>query len=622
MALITLNSARKSFGAFQVLDEITFTVGAGEKVALVGPNGSGKTTILRLIAGLDEPDQGSAVVLPGTSIGFMPQDSELVGDRTLVEEVSNASVEVQRLERELRRLEAAMSAAEGDDLEALLAEYGEAQHEFERLGGYAFEAEVKSTLSGLGLGPEHWEKQVSILSGGQKTRAALAKLLLQQPDVLLLDEPTNHLDIEACEWLEEFLQDFHGAVLVVSHDRYFLDRVVTKIVDLHEGFTRQYPGNYTAYAKQKSELLRQQLENYERQQQEIAKLEDFISRYHAGQRHQEAKSRQKQLGKMARLKKPHMETTKMRLKLDPAVSSGHIVMDIRGLAKSFGEKPLFASVDLLVEKGDRVGLVGPNGSGKTTLLRMIIGDEEPSAGTLSLGYAVEMGYFSQDLSDLDPSNSVLEELLEAADLTPGEARNILARFLFTGDDVYKSVSKLSGGERNRLILAKLMLRRPNVLILDEPTNHLDIDARQALDEALKSFDGTIILTTHDRYLLNSVANKILEISDGSARVFDGNYDFFAQRARRLKPRPVKKKPKPSAKTAPIGQTRPTGPTPAQIEAEIEAAEARLAELTELLGKPETYADGATASATQAEYHEVSARMEELYAAWEAIVDEG
>ncbi|MCX6376011.1 MAG: ATP-binding cassette domain-containing protein, partial [Armatimonadetes bacterium] len=385
---------------------------------------------------------------------------------------------------------------------------------------------------------------------------------------------------------------------------------------LHEGFTRQYPVNYTAYAKLKSEFLRKQLENYERQQQEIAKLEDFISRYHAGQRHQEAKSRQKQLGKMARLKKPHMETSKMRLKLDPAVSSGHIVMDIRGLAKSFGEKPLFAGIDLLVERGDRVGLVGPNGSGKTTLLRMIVGDEEPSAGTLSLGYAVEIGYFSQDLSDLDPSNSVLEELLEAADLIPGEARNILARFLFTGDDVYKSVSKLSGGERNRLILAKLMLRRPNVLILDEPTNHLDIDARQALDEALKSFDGTIILTTHDRYLLNSVANKILEISNGSARVFDGNYDFFVHRARRLKPRPVKKKPKPAPKPAPIGQTRPTGPTPAQIEAEIEAAETRLAELTELLGKPETYTDGATASATQAEYHEVSARIEQLYADWE------
>ena len=618
MALVTLSSARKSFGAFQVLDEVTFTVGAAEKVALVGPNGSGKTTILRLITGQDEPDQGIVQVLPGTSIGFMPQESELIGDRTLVEEVSNASEEVLRLERELRRLESAMSAAEGDDLHALLAEYGEAQHEFERLGGYAFEAEVKSTLSGLGLGPEHWEKPVAILSGGQKTRAALAKLLLQKPDLLLLDEPTNHLDIEACEWLEEFLRDFPGAVIVVSHDRYFLDRVVTKIVDLQDGFTHQYPGNYTSFAKQKRERLRKQLEDYERQQEDIAKMEDFIARYHAGQRHQEAKSRLKKLGKMVRLQKPRMETSKMRLKLDPAVSSGHVVMDIRGLAKSFDDRPLFAGLDLLVEKGDRIGLVGPNGAGKTTLLRIILGDEEPSAGTVSLGYAVEIGYFAQELTDLDPANSVLEELLEAHDLTTGEARSLLARFLFTGDDVYKSVSKLSGGERNRLIMAKLMLQRPNVLILDEPTNHLDIDAREALDEALRTFDGTIILTTHDRYLLNSVANKIVEIHGGSARTFDGNYDFFAQRAARLRPKPPKKKPKTPAKTSPTSPTRPTGPTAADYEREIETAEARLAELTELLGKPETYANGEIAAATQSEYHELSARIEQLYSDWEAV----
>ena len=618
MALVTLDRVRRSFGALKVLDEVTFTIGATEKIALVGPNGSGKTTILRIVAGLDEADQGSAQVLPGTTISFMPQDSELVGDRTLVEEVSNASEDVLRLEHELRRLESAMSAAEGDDLHALLAEYGEAQHEFERLGGYAFEAEVKSTLSGLDLGPEHWEKPVNILSGGQKTRAALAKLLLQKPDLLLLDEPTNHLDIEAIEWLEEFLRGFPGAVLIVSHDRYFLDRVITKIVDLHAGFTRQYPGNYTAYAKQKRELLRKQLEDFERQQEEIAKMQDFIVRYRAGQRHQEAKSRQKKLAKMVRLKKPQMETAKMHLKINPAMSSGHVVMDIRGVGKSFGGNALFSGLDLLVEKGDRIGLVGPNGSGKTTLLRIILGDETPSAGTVSLGYAVEIGYFGQELSDLDPSNSVLEEVLEAHDLTLGDARNVLARFLFTGDDVFKSVSKLSGGERNRLIMAKLMLSRPNVLILDEPTNHLDIDSREALDEALRSFDGTIILTTHDRYLLNSVANKIVELCDGSARVFEGDYDFFARRARRGG-QPVKKKPKPPAKTGRTDrtdQTDRTHPTPADYEREIESAEARLAELTELLGKPETYADGDRSAATQAEYHEVAERVQELYRAWE------
>jgi ATP-binding cassette subfamily F protein 3 len=619
MALITLSGVRKSFGAFQVLDEVTFTIGPSEKVALVGPNGSGKTTILRLIAGLDEPDTGLVQVLPGTSIGFMPQDSELTGGGTLVEEVSNASTEIKRLERELRRLESAMSAAQDRELDALLAEYGEVQHEFDRLGGYSFDAEVKSALSGLGLGPEHWEKRVEILSGGQKTRAALAKLLLQKPDVLLLDEPTNHLDIEACEWLEAFLQGFPGAALVVSHDRYLLDKVVTKVVDLHEGCTKSYPGNYTSYAKQKEESVRQQLENFERQQEEIGKLEDFIQRYHAGQRHREARGRQKKLDKMARLRKPKMQTDKMKVRFDAAMSSGHIVIDLRDLGKSWDETPLFSGLNLLVEKGDRIGLVGPNGSGKTTLLRMIVGDEEPSAGTLSLGYGVEIGYFAQEISGLDPVNTVLEEILDSADLTPHEARSLLARFLFTGDDVFKSVARLSGGEQNRLILAKLMLQRPNLLILDEPTNHLDIDARQSLDRALKDFEGTIILTTHDRYLLNSVANKIVELANGIGRVFEGNYDFFAERVRTIRARPAKKKPKPAAqKTHPTGPTRPAGPTASDIEQEIEAAESRLMELADLLGRPETYTDGSRAAAAQAEYHELSTRLEELYKDWEAL----
>ena len=617
MALITLDRARKSFGAFQVLDEVTFTVGASEKVALVGPNGTGKTTILRLIMGLDEPDTGIMQVLPGTSIGFMPQDSELYGENSLVDEVSNASTDIKHLERELRRLESAMSAA-GDDMDSLLAEYGEVQHEFERLGGYAFDAEVKSTLSGLGLGPEHWEKPVSILSGGQKTRAALAKLLLQKPDALLLDEPTNHLDIEATEWLEEFLQDFPGAALIVSHDRYFLDRVVTKIVDLNEGFTRSYPGNYTAFARQKQELVRQQVESYERQQEEVAKLTDFIARYHAGQRHQEAKSRQKKLDKMVRIRKPKVETDKMKVNFDAAMSSGHIVMDLRDVGKSFGEKPLFTGLNLLIENGDRVGLLGPNGAGKTTLLKMILGDEDVTVGTLSLGYGVDIGYFAQDLADLDSTNTVLEELLESADLIPGEARSLLARFLFKGEDVFKSVSKLSGGERNRLVLAKLMLRRPNVLVLDEPTNHLDIDSREALDQALKGFEGTIIVTSHDRYLLNSIATKIVELANGTARVFEGNYDFFVERARRLRPKPPKKKRKISP-TRPISQTSPAGPKPEDIEREIETAETRLVELTDLLGQAETYTDGDRAAATQTEYHELSTRIEELYAEWENLI---
>ncbi|MHB1458983.1 MAG: ABC-F family ATP-binding cassette domain-containing protein [Armatimonadota bacterium] len=620
MAIISLNGVSKSFGAYQILDEVSFTLGASEKIALVGPNGSGKTTILRMITDQDTPDIGTVNVLPGTTIGLMTQDTELNGGGTLLEEVSNASTEVWSLEREMRRLETAMSASEGDELNELLMEYGETQHEFDRLGGYTFEADVKSTLSGLGLGPEHWEKPVDILSGGMKTRAALAKLLLQKPDVLLLDEPTNHLDIDACEWLEEFLQEFPGAVLVVSHDRYFLDRVANKIIDLHERCTRTYPGNYTSFTKQKEEFLRQRLESFERQQQEIAKLEDFINRYRVGQRHQEAKSRAKRLEKMVRIRKPRLENAKMRLNIEKAQTSGNIVMDLQGVGKAFDGKTLFAGLDLIVESKDRIGLVGPNGAGKTTLLRMIIGDEEPTSGTLSIGYSVDIGYFAQDLGELDPSNTVLEELLEWEDLTLGEARSFLAKFLFRGDDVYKAIPALSGGERNRLILAKLMLTKPNVLVLDEPTNHLDIDSRQALDQALRDFDGTVILVSHDRYLLNSVATRMVEISNGKAVVYNGNYDFFVERAKLRKPKAVKKKPKPIAKKTANGASRPSGPKPAEIEKAIEEAEKRSQELTEILGNPDVYADAEYSASMVAEYQELQSRIEDLYEQWESLIE--
>lgn len=619
MAVITFNNVSKSFGAAQILDEASFAIGSGEKIALVGPNGSGKTTILKLIAGQDVPDGGSITILPGVTIGFMTQDSELDGNGILIDEVSNASAQVKSLEREMRRLEAIMSSTDDDFLNDLLTKYGEIQAEFDRLGGYTFESDVKTALSGLGLGPEHWEKPINVLSGGQKTRAALAKLLIQKPDVLLLDEPTNHLDIEACEWLEEFLLDFPGAALIVSHDRYFLDKVVTKVIDLYDHSTTTYSGNYTSFAKQKQEFLIRQLESYERQQQEIKKLEDFINRYRVGQRHQEAKSRAKRLSKMVRIRKPRLENEKIHLNIEKAQNSGNIVMDIQNVSKAYGSHQLFSGLNIIVESGDRVGIVGPNGAGKTTFLRMILGDEDPTSGAISLGYSVDIGYFAQDLGELDPSNNVLEELLEWEDLTIGEARSLLARFLFKGDDVFKPVSGLSGGERNRLILAKLMLTKPNVLVLDEPTNHLDIESREALDQALRDFDGTIILVSHDRYLLNSVSTRILEISEGKATVYNGNYDFFVDRAKTKRPKTVKKKAKPNVRK-PIRNMQQKGPKPEDIEHAIEEMEARSAELTEILGNPDIYADPGYSAAMIDEYQSIQKRIEELYEEWEELLD--
>ncbi|MCC6484598.1 MAG: ABC-F family ATP-binding cassette domain-containing protein [Armatimonadetes bacterium] len=614
MALISLNAARKFYGAFQALDEATFTVGTSEKVALVGPNGSGKTTILRLIAALETPDSGAVSVLPGATIGYVQQDSELTGQEPLLSSVSGASSEVRRLEAEMRDLEGHMARAEPDEMDALVSRYGEVQHEYERLGGYAFEAEVKATLTGLGLGAAHWDKPVNVLSGGQKTRAALARVLLQKPDALLLDEPTNHLDIEATEWLEEFLQGFSGAVLVVSHDRYFLDRVVTKVVDLQGRIAHSYPGNYTAFAKLKQERERAQEESYERQQEEIHKMEDFILRYKAGQRSKQARGREKLLGRMERVERPKQKST-LNIAIEPLKHSGRSVLDLKSVTKSFGAEPLFRNLDLSVDAGERIGLVGPNGAGKTTLIRIILGKEAADSGSVSLGCGVETGYFAQDLTGVSEENSVLEELLDSADLTPAQARNMLAQFLFKGDDVFKAMASLSGGERNRVALAKLMVSRPNLLILDEPTNHLDIDSREALGEALQSYSGTVILISHDRYLLNSIATRIVEISSGNVRSFLGNYDEYAQQAHALRPRvSQKKKAKPPTRRQAPGKKK--GSSPEKIEREIESAEARISELAGILSRPETFADHESSAAILAEHEELESRIRELYRLWE------
>lgn len=614
MALISLNSCRKSYGAFQALDEASFTVGSSEKVALVGPNGSGKTTILRLIAGLERPDSGSVSILPGTSIGYVKQDSELTGSETLLAEVWGASSEVRRLEEEMRNIEERLSHSEGDETDALVARYSEAQHEYERLGGFSYEAEVKATLTGLGLGPEHWEKPVGVLSGGQKTRAALARVLLQKPDALLLDEPTNHLDIEATEWLEEFLRGFGGATLVVSHDRYFLDRVVTKVVDLHGRITHSYPGNYSAFAKLKQARLQSLEESYERQQEEIRKLEDFILRYKAGQRSKQARGREKLLDKMQRVERPK-DQARMKLAIDPLKASGRTALELRDVSKGFGGKLQFHNLSLAVEAGERIGLVGPNGAGKTTLLKVILGETAPDSGSVTIGYGVQTGYFAQDLAGFDEDNSVLDELLDARDMTSAEARNILAQFLFKGDDVFKAMTSLSGGERNRVALAKLMVSRPNLLILDEPTNHLDIDSREALGLALQSYEGTILLTSHDRYLLNSIATRIVEISGGAVRSFAGNFDDYAHQAQTLRPRQnPKKKAKPPPRRQVPGKKK--AHSPEKIEQQIEAAEARLTELTEVLSRPETFADHELSAAILAEHRELEAQVAELYLLWE------
>jgi len=627
MSLLTVTDIHKAFGGHPILQGVSFQINMGEKVALVGQNGSGKTTLLRLAARLDVPDRGAISILPGCRVGYLPQDALLTGARTLFEEAYTARPEMIQVEEALRAVEADMESASEEEVERLSEQYARLYEEYERLDGFRFEGTVKATLAGLRLAGEDLDKPVCILSGGQKTRAALAKLLLQEPDLLLLDEPTNHLDIEATEWLEEFLSKFKGAALIVSHDRYFLDRLVSRVVELENGKTETYTGNYSSFLSLRALRLRQRQEEWERQQEQIAKLEDYIRRYKAGNRATMAKSREKMLARIQPIERPRDRQRTLRAYIAPAAGGGRTVIEIKNLTMTFGEKTLFENLNLTIERGERVGLVGPNGSGKTTLLKIILGDQTPTSGTIRLGHNVEPGYFAQDLGGLDPENNLIDEVLDCApDMTPAEVRHLLARYLFTGEEVFKSVGDLSGGERNRVVLARLLVQQPNFLLLDEPTNHLDIPSREALEQALTDFTGTVLCASHDRYLLNTIATRIVEVADGKATIYPGNYSEYRARKVRLERR-TGAETGPGATAARKGASRPQDPSPAalspraalsRLESEIANTEARLAELSRLLSDDTLYRNGEKAAQAVKEYETLTARLEELYQDWEVL----
>ncbi|HOJ23194.1 MAG TPA: ABC-F family ATP-binding cassette domain-containing protein, partial [Armatimonadota bacterium] len=530
MSLLSVGELSKSYGTQEVLRSVSFIVGPGEKVALVGRNGCGKSTLLRLIAGKEEPDAGRVSLLPRTHIGYLSQEPDLSAGTTLLDAVTWAVPRLVELERRLQELEARLEG-HPSDAEELYAEYAEAQQEFAQAGGPAYAGRVKATLAGLGFRESDYELPVTALSGGQRTRAALAMLLLQEPDLLLLDEPTNHLDLPAIEWLEEYLTRTRSALILVSHDRYFLDRVVTRVLELEEAEIHSYPGNYTAYSRIREERLARQQAVYERQLQQVEKLEEYIRRYGAGNRATMAKSREKALARI-QLEPPRTRKAEMRLDLSPGLRSGTEVVCIERLSKSYDGKQLFSGLELVVRRGERVGIVGPNGSGKTTLLRILMGQVDADAGHFAFGHNVEPGYFAQDLSGANPENTLLEEILDAGAATVEDARSLLARFLFFGDDVFKRVGDLSGGETNRMALARLLLSHANLLLLDEPTNHLDIAARDRLEEALLAFPGTVICASHDRYLLDRIATRIVEVAGGEARVYDDTYAEYRRRKER------------------------------------------------------------------------------------------
>lgn len=626
MSVLTVENLCHSYKDERVLDRVSFAVNAGERVALVGRNGTGKTTLLRLIAGPEQPDGGRIRLLPGVRVGYLAQESRFAPGQTLWEAIHGGFQRLERLRTRLAELERRMEAAREEEVEELLESYGRLQHEYEVAGGYDFDTRARAVLFGLGFRQEELSLEATVLSGGQQTRAQLARLLLEEPDLLLLDEPTNHLDLYATEWLEQFLLGWKGAVLLVSHDRTLLDALATRIVELRDGVATSYPGNYTAFERQKAAALEQQRKLFEQQQEQIRKLEDYIRRYKAGNRATQAKSREKMLARIERekIEKPRGEERGPSIRFETEAVGGAEAMRLRGVGHRFDANWLFSDLTLTIRGGERWGIVGPNGSGKSTLLKILMRRLTPTQGSVEWGYRVEPGYFAQDLADLDESNTVLDEILKASDLTLLEARSLLARFLFTAEEVFKPISVLSGGEKNRVMLVKLLLRKPNLLALDEPTNHLDIVARTNLEEAIASYPGTVLLASHDRRLLERVATGILEVADGRVTVFHGGYRKWREEkdaARRAAEAAVQRAMRQAAKTRVAGPpAAPRRRSLKTVEGEIERAEARLMEVCARLADPSVYASGEEAKALSEEYNTLTAQLEALYAEWEALAE--
>lgn len=531
--ILACNHIHKSFITNVILDDVTFHIEEKEKIALIGMNGSGKTTLFRIISNDLEPDSGEVIKSKNCTIGYLPQHVSIESDKTVYEELLTVFDHLREMEKELSRMEALISRADSDALDQLVKDYDQLRESFEDNQGYMYKSLVRGVLSGLGLSDDAYDKPVSILSGGQKTRVALAKILLQNPNVLLLDEPTNHLDIEAIEWLEGFLRSYNGAAIIISHDRYFLDRIVTKVVELEHHKSVVYEGNYSFFIKQKVINKESEAKLYSNQQREIKRQEQVIDKLRQFNREKSikrAESREKQLDKVERIEKPLEASDGMKLSLKPQIQSGYDVLDAENLSKSFDELHLFENLSFQIKRGDKIALVGPNGIGKTTLFRIFMDTVEPSAGKVTLGTNVLVGYYDQEHQTLDESSSIIDELQNAfPDTKTVVIRNVLAAFLFTGDDVFKIISTLSGGEKGRVALAKIMLTKANFLLLDEPTNHLDILSKEILEDALVNYEGTVLYISHDRYFINRTATKVLEMSKTGMDTYLGNYDYYMEK---------------------------------------------------------------------------------------------
>lgn len=531
MILLQGNNISRTFGADVLFEQINFTIQDNARLSLVGRNGAGKSTLLKIIAGVETPSSGEISKTKHLTMSYLAQASEFSSERTVYDEMLSVFELQISQENQLRQMETQMGELTGSDLTALMARYDSLTEEFRQNKGFTYEAEIKTVLNGFKFDDAFWGQAVTSLSGGQKTRLALAKILLENPALLILDEPTNHLDIETLLWLENYLKNYRGAILIVSHDRYFLDKVTTETLELSRGRLEKYAGNYSQYMVLKEEKLATQLKQYDKQQKEIASLEDFVNRNLVrASTTKRAQSRRKKLEKMVKLDQPMGNEKSAHFSFIPATESGNVVLTIEAGAIGYDGKVLSQPINLDTRKYDAVAIVGPNGIGKSTLIKSIVGKLPLIAGAIKLGANVDLGYYDQEQRDLTPSNSVLEELWQDHALVPEvDIRNRLGAFLFSGEDVQKTVGMLSGGEKARLLLAKLSMENDNFLVLDEPTNHLDIDSREVLENALIEFDGTLLFVSHDRYFINRVADKVLEISDQGSKLYLGDYDYYLEK---------------------------------------------------------------------------------------------
>ena len=635
--ILSCNHISKSYGVETILNDCSFFINDNEKAAIVGNNGAGKSTIMKIIMGELSPDDGNVIIGKDKTIGYLAQYQDLGSDTTIYEEVKSVKQNLIDMEQKLLEYEKEMAKVSGDELSKLIETYTNLEHRFQLLNGYSYKSEIEGVIKGLGFTEDDFNKSVGNLSGGQKTRVALCKLLLEKPDIIMLDEPTNHLDLNSIKWLETYLLNYNGAVLIISHDRYFLDKIVSKVIEIENHKAHVYSGNYSDFAVKKQELRVATMNAYLKQQSEIKHQEEVIAKlrsYKQEKFYKRAESREKQLEKMDLIEKPEELKNNMTIKLEPDIDSGNDVLSVENLEKSYNTL-LFKNISFEIKRGEHVAIIGDNGTGKTTILKIINGLVDADSGMIKLGTNVHIGYYDQEQHNLTDENTLFEEIANSyPNMTNTKIRNTLAAFMFTGEDVFKRVSDLSGGEKGRLSLAKLMLSEANLIILDEPTNHLDMASKEILENAINNYTGTVLYVSHDRYFINQTANRILELTNTKLINYLGNYDYYEEKKEELTATFAPKEEKTKAekttssnkqdyleRKAEAARIRKLKNDISKVEEKIKKYEDRLNELDEMVAYPSVSTNSAKLNEIGKEQNEISDKLDKLMEEWEILSDQ-